>query len=281
MSGFKLSQKFNLDFNLAPKALEVLVGCGSFNPITYSHLNMLQETHDYMMRKGRHVLAGFISPVNDYYGKKGLLPSYHRVEMCKIATKSSTWINVDDWESKQKDYVRTLFVLKRIRKNCLDHLYLLRTRSMIDKKSPTTPKQTTVLRTNQGITNIIPPNLFKSSKEDINEKLKVRFCCGTDVLESMAKKGVWIPHQIEELLRDFGVTVLPRLSDGPTAEELVDGCTWLKKYSHNIFFVKGIVMSNLSSSYLRRKIKNGEKIKYYTPEPVQEYIKSNNLYGFK
>ncbi|KAJ3452649.1 nicotinamide/nicotinic acid mononucleotide adenylyltransferase [Anaeramoeba flamelloides] len=281
MSFLQLSQKFNLDFNLSSKTLEVLVGCGSFNPITYSHLNMLQETHDYMMRNGRHVLAGFISPVNDYYGKKGLLPSAHRVEMCKIATNSSTWINVDDWESKQKDYVRTLFVLKRIRKNCLDHLYHLRTRSITDKKSPTAPKPTTHFVTKKGITNIIPTNLSKFSKEDINEKLNVRFCCGTDVLESMAKKGVWIPHQIEELLRDFGVTVLPRLSDGPSAEELVDGCTWLKKYSHNIFFVKDIIMSNLSSSYLRRKIQNGETIKYYTPELVQDYIKANNLYGFK
>lgn len=55
-----------------------------------------------------------ISPVGNSYGeKKNLLPASFRLEMCKLAVQHLPWIKVDDWESQQSTWVRTLDNLKR------------------------------------------------------------------------------------------------------------------------------------------------------------------------
>jgi nicotinamide mononucleotide adenylyltransferase len=40
-----------------------------------------------------------------------LVPAADRVAMCKLAVESSDWIEVDPWESEQKEYQTTLVVL--------------------------------------------------------------------------------------------------------------------------------------------------------------------------
>ncbi|EDR28454.1 nicotinamide-nucleotide adenylyltransferase, putative [Entamoeba dispar SAW760] len=89
----------------------ILVCCGSYNPIHYIHLLLFELTKNYFKEHGRNVVKGIISPANDLYWKKGLLSSKHRVAMCQEAVKTSDWIIVDDWESTQKEYVRTYNVL--------------------------------------------------------------------------------------------------------------------------------------------------------------------------
>jgi len=76
----------------------VLVACGSFNPITNMHLRLFEMAKDYFESLGYEVVGGYVSPVSDGYGKKGLLPSSHRTEMCKLSVQNSDWIMVDDWE---------------------------------------------------------------------------------------------------------------------------------------------------------------------------------------
>ena len=48
-----------------------------------------------------------LSPVHDAYDKRDLLPGAHRVAMCRLATKSSDWITVSDWEVRQPGWTRT------------------------------------------------------------------------------------------------------------------------------------------------------------------------------
>lgn len=74
-------------------------------------LSLIELVKNYFQEHGRHVVKGVISPANDHYWKKGLISSAHRVAMCKEAVKTSDWIVVDDWESQQKEYVRTYNVL--------------------------------------------------------------------------------------------------------------------------------------------------------------------------
>ncbi|PJF17880.1 Nucleotidylyl transferase [Paramicrosporidium saccamoebae] len=57
------------------------------------------------------VVGGFMSPVSDEYQKVGLEPSRHRLEMCRLAVAGSDWIDVDEWESCQSSYQRTVQVL--------------------------------------------------------------------------------------------------------------------------------------------------------------------------
>ncbi|KAI8049169.1 hypothetical protein BDF22DRAFT_726683 [Syncephalis plumigaleata] len=76
----------------------VLLACGSFSPITFLHLRLFEAARDQLHQTGRYeVLAGYISPVNDAYGKKDLALGIDRVKMCELAVEhgASSWISVD------------------------------------------------------------------------------------------------------------------------------------------------------------------------------------------
>jgi nicotinamide mononucleotide adenylyltransferase len=55
-----------------------------------------------------------MSPVNDAYGKRGLAAAEHRIAMCELAAQTSSIIMVDDWESRQPQYQRSLHVLQHL-----------------------------------------------------------------------------------------------------------------------------------------------------------------------
>lgn len=68
-------------------------------------MDRMNDSHRY------YCIGGYFSPTNDAYGKVGLAPGKHRVEMCRLAMKDSTWIMVDPWEVLQPSWVRTSIVL--------------------------------------------------------------------------------------------------------------------------------------------------------------------------
>lgn len=89
-----------------------LVACGSFSPITFAHLRMMECAKEIVQSNYPEAeIFGILSPVNDAYGKKGLVSAKHRIEMCRLATYDSDWINVDIWESEQPNQQETIKVL--------------------------------------------------------------------------------------------------------------------------------------------------------------------------
>uniref|UniRef100_A0A0D9VMK1 Cytidyltransferase-like domain-containing protein n=1 Tax=Leersia perrieri TaxID=77586 RepID=A0A0D9VMK1_9ORYZ len=96
------------------RGVVVLVANGSFNPPTYMHLRMFELAKDELQQRGYSILGGYMSPVNDAYKKKDLLPAVHRIRLCELACESSSFVMVDQWEAMQKGYQRTLTVLSRI-----------------------------------------------------------------------------------------------------------------------------------------------------------------------
>lgn len=77
--------------------LTVLVACGSFSPVSVMHLRMFEMAADALSRtqKRYHCIGGFISPVSDAYGKKGLIGAQDRAAMCDLAVLDSDLIAVD------------------------------------------------------------------------------------------------------------------------------------------------------------------------------------------
>ncbi|KAK9842278.1 hypothetical protein WJX81_004237 [Elliptochloris bilobata] len=63
---------------------------------------------------GFDVLGGYLSPVNDSYGKPGLLPAEHRLRMCELAADAAPNVMVDRWEAAQPAYQRNLWVLQSV-----------------------------------------------------------------------------------------------------------------------------------------------------------------------
>lgn len=62
------------------------------------------------VQRGYDVWGCYMSPVADAYGKKGLAPVQHRLEMCSLAAAGTANVMVDGWEAAQPGYTRTLQV---------------------------------------------------------------------------------------------------------------------------------------------------------------------------
>lgn len=72
-----------------------LVLDASMNPPTSNHINMLNKAKEAIEQsKGEqiHIAGGFLSASNDGYGKKGLMPAYHRANMLRRAIAKSSWL---------------------------------------------------------------------------------------------------------------------------------------------------------------------------------------------
>ncbi|KAJ0601566.1 putative nucleotidyltransferase [Helianthus annuus] len=212
----------------------VLVSTGSFNPPTFMHLRLFELARDALNSKGFHVVGGYMSPVNDAYKKKGLLPAEHRISMCQLACNTSEFVMVDTWEAKQSSFQRSLTVLSRIRSFFCD--------------------------------NGLIPNAF----------LKVMLVCGSDLLESFAIPGVWIPEQVRAIIRDYGVVCIRR--EGQDIEKIISSDEILTEYKSNIEVVNEIVPNRISSTIVRDCISRGLSVKYLTSDEVIDYIKRNRLY---
>lgn len=157
----------------------VLLSCGSFNPITNMHLRMFELARDALHRTGLFsVIEGIICPVNDDYGKvttKKLAPGHHRLSMAELATKTSDWVHVDDWEVKQSNWRQTLDVLNHTEE--------------------TTQK--------------------KYSASNSDDVPHVKLLCGGDLLESFAVPGLWKEEHMAAIVRDYGLVVITRHGSDP------------------------------------------------------------------
>ena len=79
-----------------------------------------------------------------------------------------------------------------------------------------------------------------------------------------------------ELTTKFKMYILER--DNDCMEEIIQNNELLKKHKQAFIKAKDTIKSNLSSTFVREKIKNGKSIRYLTPDEVITYIKEHQLY---
>jgi nicotinamide mononucleotide adenylyltransferase len=101
----------------------IIATCGSYNPIHKQHVEMFDVAAQRLMQTSTkehplHLAGGFLSPVNDHYGKKGLAVFRHRYNMCVLATEEHPWVTVDPWEGLQPEFMRSQVVLAHIHEEC-------------------------------------------------------------------------------------------------------------------------------------------------------------------
>lgn len=97
------------------------------------------------------------------------------------------------------------------------------------------------------------------------------FTTGSDNLKEL---NTW--EKSDELVRKFKVLVLER--DDDCLEEIINNNKFLKENENSFVKVKNNIRSSLSSSFVREKIREGKSIRYFTPDEVYSYIKTNNLF---
>lgn len=111
--------------------------------------------------------------------------------------------------------------------------------------------------------------LTKLQKEYPNKELL--FTMGTDNLKYLDK---W--KKAEELVTKFKILVLER--DEDSMEEIIKENEFLKLHKDSLIKVKNNIRSNLSSTFVRNKIKQGKSIRYLTTDEVFNYINENKLF---
>ena len=72
---------------------------------------------DHLKSLGTDVLGGIISPVNDAYQKKGLMPAQHRTKMVELAVQNYEFVRCSKWETEQCQWIRTRNVLDEYSKH--------------------------------------------------------------------------------------------------------------------------------------------------------------------
>ena len=100
---------------------------------------------------------------------------------------------------------------------------------------------------------------------------EIRLIIGTDNLKEF---NTWYEYQ--KLLTSFKVYVLAR--DEDNIDEIIAKDNSLSKYSSSFVNTNISVRTNLSSSFVRNEIKNGNSVKFLLPDVIIDYIKNNNLY---
>lgn len=190
--------------------------------------------HHLKEKKNIQIEKGVISPTNDAYAliKPSLSPAKHRLAMINLALKDveSQWIVCNDWETKQKDWVRTLPALR-----------------------------------------------YYSTIYGANMKL----LCGADLLESFLIPNLWSDDHIEEILRSFGVVVLPRSGSNPY--KLIYNSLKSEIFQRNlsqIDILDDSLAFDLSSTKVRDSVKEGRPIDQLVHRKVAEYIKNQSLYKY-
>ncbi|KAJ2895845.1 putative nicotinamide mononucleotide adenylyl transferase protein [Zalerion maritima] len=226
----------------------VLVACGSFSPITYLHLRMFEMASDYVRFSTEYeVVGGYLSPVSDAYKKAGLAPADHRVTMCGLAAEeTSEWLMVDPWEATQAQYMPTAKVL--------DHFE---------------HEINTVI----GGVEVADGDGDDDDGPRTRRPVRIALLAGADLIQTMSTPGVWDSNDLDHILGRFGVFIIERA--GTDIEEAIDH---LRRWESNIYVIEQVVQNDVSSTKIRLFLKRDMSVRYLIPEPVIQYIESNNLY---
>lgn len=110
-------------------------------------------------------------------------------------------------------------------------------------------------------------------KQQYGQDYDIYFIMGTDNLKELE---TW--NNSERLLKDYKIIVLERNDD--KLEEIISMNSFLNNNKESLIKIEGISKIDLSSSFIRDRIQNGENVEEYMPKKVLEYIKANELYKF-
>lgn len=106
-----------------------------------------------------------------------------------------------------------------------------------------------------------------------HQSYELCFTIGTDNLRDIPNWG-----SPELLLTKFKILVIER--DEDNMDEIIESNAFLKEHKESFIKVKENIRSNISSTFVREKLKRGKSIRYLTPDEVYYYIKENNLYNY-
>lgn len=103
-------------------------------------------------------------------------------------------------------------------------------------------------------------------------KTEIAFIMGTDNIKEFK---TW--YQPVSLLEEFYFIVIERQEDN--VSEIIQADSLLRNYKNKFLIVKENFYKQVSSTYIRKNIKNDLLIERYIDIDILNYIKANKLYG--
>lgn len=100
---------------------------------------------------------------------------------------------------------------------------------------------------------------------------EIYFVMGTDNLKEVEEWELG-----EELISEFKMLIIER--DKDSFDEILKSSLFLQKYKNSFIKLNTTLKNNMSSTFVRNKLKEGKEVKYLLPDEVIKYIREKNLY---
>ncbi|XP_044525916.1 nicotinamide/nicotinic acid mononucleotide adenylyltransferase 3 [Gracilinanus agilis] len=120
--------------------------------------------------------------------------------------------------------------------------------------------------------------LFEVARDHLHQTAvpELKLLCGADVLKTFQIPNLWKDEHIQEIVEKFGLVCISRVNHD--IQQYISESTILTQNRHNIHLVKNPVQSDLSATYIRQALYQGQSVKYLLPDSVISYIKDHHLY---
>ena len=100
---------------------------------------------------------------------------------------------------------------------------------------------------------------------------QVCFLMGSDNLKELE---TW--NNADRLISEYKIYLLTRNDDD--INQIINESDFLSSHRENLIIAKDNIIGNISSTYVRRKIREGKSVRYLVSDDVYNYIKEHNLY---
>ncbi|XP_012617743.2 nicotinamide/nicotinic acid mononucleotide adenylyltransferase 3 isoform X4 [Microcebus murinus] len=120
--------------------------------------------------------------------------------------------------------------------------------------------------------------LFEVARDHLHQTAvpELKLLCGADVLKSFRTPNLWKEAHIQEIVEKFGMVCVGRAGHDPKGYVLESPV--LQRHQHNVHLAKEPVQNEISATYIRRALGQGQSVKYLLPDAVIAYIKEHKLY---
>lgn len=121
--------------------------------------------------------------------------------------------------------------------------------------------------------------LFEVARDHLHQTAvpELKLLCGADVLKTFQTPNLWKDTHIQEIVEKFGLVCVDRAGHDPKGYIL--GSPILQRYQDNIHLAREPVQNEISATYIRRALGQGQSVKYLLPDAVIAYIKEHGLYA--
>ncbi|CAJ0956704.1 unnamed protein product, partial [Mesorhabditis belari] len=122
----------------------------------------------------------------------------------------------------------------------------------------------------------------EQAKEKYGNEVRLMLVGGGDLVDSFTRilengENLWHPNDISSIVSDYGLLVISRENSDPLGT--LNKMEFLRNNQEKVQFItEDVCPCDVSSTRIRKAIKEGRSIKYAVVDPVLDYIQKVGLY---